>query len=138
MPRPDLGSDLSQRLPELRHRIPHVALLVVGGLTLFWCFFDLGTVINALIVTRIPVQFVAQVVGLALLRRRQPNRPRPYRLWFYPLPCVLALAGWTYLYVAAGWPFIVFGVATLAAGVVVFLGWSWRTRRWPFEGVELK
>src|SRR5262249_33546435 len=35
------------------HRIPHVALLVVGGLTLCWSFFDLSSVINALITTRI-------------------------------------------------------------------------------------
>src|SRR5215469_6669142 len=31
------------------HRIPHVSLLLVGGLTFFWSFFDLGDVISALI-----------------------------------------------------------------------------------------
>src|SRR5262249_22231101 len=41
------------------HRIPHVSLLAVGALVLFWSFFDLGNVINALIVTRILEQFVA-------------------------------------------------------------------------------
>lgn len=114
------------------HRIPHVALLAVGGMTLFWCFFDLGSVINALIVTRIPVQFLAQVLGVMLLRRRQPGLRRPYRMWLYPLPCLLALGGWLFLYGAAGYLFIGLGLATLAAGVVVFLAWSWYTRRWPF------
>jgi amino acid transporter len=113
-------------------RIPHVALLVVGGLTLFWCFFDLQNIINALIVTRIPVQFVAQVLGVMVLRHRQPERERPYRIALYPLPCLLALAGWVYLYLSADTFFKVLGVVTVSAGVVVFLAWSWRTRRWPF------
>jgi amino acid transporter len=115
------------------HRIPHVALLLVGGLTLFWCFFDLQNIIDALIVTRIPVQFVAQGFGMMLLRRQQPDRHRPYRMWLYPLPCLLALAGWVYLYLSAKPLYIVFGLATLAVGGAVFLAWSWRTRRWPFD-----
>src|SRR5262245_4002428 len=36
-----------------RLRIPHVSLFLIGGLTLFWSFFDLDSVIKALIVTRI-------------------------------------------------------------------------------------
>jgi amino acid transporter len=115
-----------------RHRIPHVSLLVVGALTLFWSFFDLQNVINALIVTRILEQFVGQIFGVMLLRRLQPERPRPYKMWLYPLPCVLALAGWLYVYCSAGWLFIGLGLATLLAGVGVFLVWSWRTGRWPF------
>jgi len=67
-----------------------------------------------------------------LLRKYQPDRPRPYRLLFYPLPCVVALVGWSYLYLAAGWAFIVLGLATLASGAVAFVAWSWWTRRWPF------
>jgi amino acid transporter len=114
------------------HRIPHVALLVVGGLTLFWSFFDLQNVITALIVTRILEQFVGQVVGVMLWRRREPNRPRPYRMWLYPLPCLLALAGWLYLYASAGVLFIALGLATLAVGGAVFMAWSASTRRWPF------
>ncbi len=50
-----------------KHRIPHVALFAVGGLTLFWVFFDLQRVIMALITTRIIEQFIAQVVGVMIL-----------------------------------------------------------------------
>jgi amino acid transporter len=115
------------------HNIPHVALLAVGGLALFWSFFGLQDVINALIVTRILEQFVAQAVGVVLLRRRRPDLPRPYRMWLYPLPCLLALAGWLYLYVTAQWVFIVLGAATLAAGAVAFVLWSRWTPGWPFN-----
>jgi APA family basic amino acid/polyamine antiporter len=115
------------------HHIPHVSLLAVGGLVLFWSFFDLGNVINALIVTRILEQFVAQAVGVVLLRRTQPELARPFRMWLYPLPCLLALVGWLYLYVSAGVLFIALGLVTLAVGAVVFVAWSWRTGGWPFK-----
>ncbi len=59
------------------HRIPHVSLLLVGGFTLFWSFFDLDNVIKALIVTRILEQFVAQIVGLMILRRTRPEMAQP-------------------------------------------------------------
>jgi amino acid transporter len=108
------------------HRIPHISLLLVGGFTLMWSFFDLGNVITALIVTRILEQFVAQIVGLMILRRTRPEMPRPFRVWLYPLPCGLALAGWLYVYVSAGLFFIVVGLATLAGGLVAYV--IWRTR----------
>jgi amino acid transporter len=115
-----------------RHRIPHVALLFVGGLTLLWSFFDLQTVINALVSTRLLVQFVAQAVGVMLLRRRQPSLARPFRMPLYPLPCLLAAAGWLALWLATGWLYVGLSLLTLAAGAVVFLIWSLCSRTWPF------
>ena len=114
------------------HRIPHVSLLLVGSLTLLWSFFDLQNVINALITTRILVQFIGQIVGLFLLRRAQPDRPRPFRVWLAPLPCGLALVGWLFVYVASGVFFVLLGLLTLLAGLVAFLIWSWRSGGWPF------
>ncbi len=118
-----------------RHHIPHVALLFVGALTLFWTLFGLGDVINALIATRILEQFIGQIVAVVLLRRLQPNRPRPFRMYLYPVPCGVALVGWLYLYVSAGRLFVVIGLATLLVGGLVFLWWSWRTSQWPFGDV---
>ncbi len=115
-----------------RHRIPHVSLLLVGGLTLVWSFFDLENVIKALVTTRILAQFLAQAAGVVLLRRTQPQRERPFRMWLYPLPCLLAAAGWLCVWLATGWLFVALSLATLAAGVAAFLLWSWRVRTWPF------
>jgi amino acid transporter len=112
-----------------RHRIPHVSLLLVGGLTLFWSFFDLENVIKALITTRILVQFIGQIVGLLLLRRTQPDRPRPFRVWLAPLPCGLALAGWLYVYATSGLIFVALSLLTLYVGAAAFLLWSWGGRR---------
>jgi amino acid transporter len=115
-----------------QHHIPHVALLFVGGLTLFWTLFDLQSVIFALVITRILEQFIAQVVGVVLLRRLQPDRARPFRMFMYPVPCGIALVGWLFLYLSAGWWFIGLGLVTLLAGCGAFVLWTWRTRQWPF------
>jgi amino acid transporter len=113
-------------------RIPHVSLFLIGGLTLFWSFFDLGSVITALIVTRIMEQFVAQIIGVILLRRNRPDMPRPYRIWLYPVPCGLALVGWLWLYFTSGLVFISLALGTLGVGIAAFLLWSWRMKKWPF------
>jgi amino acid transporter len=113
------------------HHIPHKSLLWVAGLTFFWSFFDLAIVIEALLTTRILGQFMAQVGALALLRRQQ-GRHFPFRMWLYPLPCGLALAGWGFLYVTSGRPVIVFSLAVLALGVPAYLAWARWTRSWPF------
>jgi amino acid transporter len=114
------------------HAIPHVSLLLVGGLSLFWSLFSLQTVIDALITTRIIEQFIGQIIGVMLLRRSQPDRARPYKIWLYPLPCAIALAGWLFMYLTARPVFMLLGLGTLLAGSGVFLLWSWSTAGWPF------
>ena len=113
-------------------KFPHVSLLVIGAVSTLCSFLPLMTVIDALLITRIAVQFIGQIVAVMLLRRRQPELDRPYRIWLYPLPCFLALGGWIFVFATSDWKLILFGLGTLAAGVAVFLIWSWRTRRWPF------
>jgi amino acid transporter len=119
------------------HRIPHLSLLLVGGLTLLWSFFDLQNIINALVVTRILQQFVAQIFGVMLLRRLRPELHRPYQIWLYPLPCVLASAGWLYMYVTALPFYKVLGAATIVSGVAAYFLWSWQTGGWPFAPDKL-
>jgi amino acid transporter len=111
---------------------PYVSLLVLGAISIVAGFFSLGTVIDALIVTRILVQFMGQVVGLVLLRRHAPHLPRPYRMWLYPVPAFVALVGWIFVFATTQLEVILFGVGVLALGGLTFLVWSWRTARWPF------
>jgi amino acid transporter len=84
------------------------------------------------------IQSVAQVVAVTVLRRRQPNLRRPYRMWLYPLPSVIALAGWIYIYKSAGTKPILLSLAWLAAGVVAFLIWARAERTWPFGPKEIR
>jgi amino acid transporter len=113
-------------------RFPYVSVLVLGLISIVAGFFSLGTVIDALIVTRIVVQFMGQVVGLMLMRRQAPDLPRPYRMWLYPVPTLVALFGWIFVFATTDPRVIVFGMSVLVLGCLTFLGWSWYTNRWPF------
>ena len=115
---------------------PYVSLLVLGAISIVAGFFSLGTVIDALIVTRILVQFMGQAVGLMLLRRREPQKARPYRMWLYPVPALVALLGWVFVFATTELRVIAFGVGVLLLGCVAFVLWSWRTDRWPF-GIDV-
>ena len=122
------------RLHPTQH-FPYISLLVLGAISILAGLFSLGTVIDALIVTRILVQFIGQVVGLMLLRRKMPGMSRPYRMWLYPVPGLFALFGWIFVFATTDLRVILFGVGVLALGCLTFLVWSWRTERWPF-GLE--
>jgi amino acid transporter len=113
-------------------KFPYVSLLVIGAISIGASFVSLGTVIDALITTRIVVQFMGQVGALAILRKRAPELARPYKMWLYPLPALVALAGWLFVYLTTDVPVILAGLGTLVAGIVAFLVWSWRVRSWPF------
>jgi amino acid transporter len=102
---------------------PHVSLLVIGVLSILASLVSLGWVIDALLIGRILIQFIAQIGAVHLLRTQRPDIERPFRMWLYPLPSLIALVGWTFLFVTAEPQFILFGLGTLAAGVVAFAVW---------------
>lgn len=115
---------------------PYVSLVVIGVLAIVFSFFSLGMVIDALITTRILIQFIGQIFAVTLIRKYQPEMPRPYRIWLYPVPNLIALAGWVFIFATTDPRIILFGLATLASGVVFFFLWSWRAGRWPFAQAE--
>jgi amino acid transporter len=123
------------RVHPTRH-FPHVSLLVVGALAVVCSALPLGAVIDALLTTRILVQFIGQVAAVILLRRTRPDMERPFRMWLYPLPALVALVGWIFLFSTSGLAVVLFGLATLALGVLVFLGWAWHTGHWPWVTVR--
>ena len=111
---------------------PHVSLVVIGVVAIVASTLSLGMVIDALITTRILVQFIGQVVALTLLRRHSPDMPRPFRVWLYPVPNLVALFGWIFLFSTSGTEVMAFGLGTLALGAGAFFAWSRWTHRWPF------
>lgn len=115
-------------------RFPHVSLLLIGIIAMAASTLSLGMVIDALITTRILVQFMGQIIALTLLRRHAPDMPRPFRVWWYPLPNLVALFGWIFLFSTSGIEVIAFGLGTLLLGIAAFVVWAWRTGRWPFLG----
>ena len=118
-----------------KHNFPHVALLVIGVLAILFSFISLGVVIDALIAMRILVQFIGQLCAVILLRRQAPTMPRPYKLWFYPLPNLIAFFGWLFIFSTSDAQIVQFSFLALLVGVVGFLLWSRHIQRWPFQAL---
>jgi amino acid transporter len=103
---------------------PHLSLLLITGISVACAYLPLMQVIDALLVTRILVQFMGQTVALILLRKNKPDMPRPYRMWFYPLPCIIALLGWIAVFITFKNHDKIYGVGMLVLGIIVFQIWS--------------
>jgi amino acid transporter len=99
---------------------PHVSLLTIGAVTLPFCFFSLGQLVNWLIQVQILLQFVWQCAAVLLLRRYRPDLVKPFRMWLYPLPALVSLAMWIYIFLSAPLAGIVFSVSFLATAVGAF------------------
>ena len=118
-----------------KHQFPHRSLLTLGLVTTAFCMLRLQDLIAALVVIRIMVQFLMQVFGLFLLRSRHPEFPRPFRMYLYPVPALLAALGFVYiLYARPNLKEIRFGAAIACVGIILFLARSWRRKEWPFSG----
>lgn len=113
-------------------KFPHISLLALCAVAfVFSLLFKLATVIAAILAMRILVQFVGQAVGIILLRRKWASERFPFKMWLYPIPAGLAIILWLVLFVATGWRML-FGVAAILAGVIVFLVRSKGLKEWPF------
>jgi amino acid transporter len=111
---------------------PHISLTLITGLAIAFSFVNLTTLIDALLTTRILVQFIGQIGAVILLRRLKSAAEMPFRMWLYPLPALLALAGWIFLFWTTETKLKIGALAALLLGAALFLVWSWRARAWPF------
>jgi amino acid transporter len=117
-----------------KHRFPYVSLVALGVVAAIFCFFRLADVIAALVVIRIMLQFLVQSIGLIVLRVRRPEMPRPFRMWFYPLPALIASIGFGYiLFVRANaLKEIRYAFVILILGILIYMVRAWRAQEWPF------
>ncbi len=118
-----------------KHRFPYVSLLVMGGIAAVFCFFSLADVIAALVVIRILVQFLAQIVGVIVLRVRRPDVPRPFRMWLYPLPALLALTGFVYVLISRRnfLKEVRYAAVLVVVGLTIYFIRARMRGEWPFE-----
>src|SRR6267154_386036 len=116
------------------HRFLHVSLLALGVVAAAFCFLRLKDAIAALVVIRILVQFLVQAIGLIVLRITRPEMPRPFRMWLYPLPALLASAGFLFiLFKRNNWEKEVrYAALILLTGVIIYLVRARKDSEWPF------
>jgi amino acid transporter len=116
-----------------KHNFPYVSLIAIGVIAIFCSFFSLGIVIDVLVATRIIVQFIGQIFAVTMLRKYKPDMEKPYRIWLYPIPNLIALIGWVFIFGTSDPRIILFSLGALLLGIVCFLIWSWQGTRWPFQ-----
>jgi amino acid transporter len=122
-----------------RRNFPYVSLLALAGMACVCCFFSLADVIAGLVVLRILLQFLLQHVGVMWMRYTQPELSRPFRVWLYPLPPLLALAGFAYIVVARP-NFsreVLLAAVVASAGILAFGVWTKRQGRAVQAGQNL-
>ncbi len=102
------------------HRYPIVSLVSLGVLTAGCCYIPLEDVIDATVIVRVVMQFIAQIVGLHILRTTRPEVRLPFRMWLYPLPGLVALAGWIFVFATAERNFLYMALGVLLSGCGCF------------------
>jgi amino acid transporter len=117
-----------------KHKIPHRSLVALGLVATAFCFFSLSQVITMLVVTRILLQFFFQQAGVILLRIQRPELARPFKMPLYPLPPLIAIAGFIFILVnrsqALGGLLVAAGIA--CSGTLIYWLRAKRLSQWPF------
>jgi APA family basic amino acid/polyamine antiporter len=106
-----------------KNGIPHVAILVQASIALLFVFTSTFESILIFSGFMLALNTLATALGLFVLRWRQPDLPRPYRTWGYPVtPLVfIALTSWTSVFVLVQKPReAMFGLLLIGAGLVCY------------------
>ena len=114
-------------------KFPNVSLIALGLVAVCFCLFRLADVIAALVVIRIIIQFLVQAFGLLLLRARRPDFPRPFRMWLYPVPALVAIGGFLFVLSSRRGNEIRYAGGILVLGLLIYLVRAWLQKVWPFE-----
>jgi APA family basic amino acid/polyamine antiporter len=117
------------------HQIPYVSVIALAGVAALFCFLRLADLISALIVIRIVLQYLMQAIGVIVLRIRRPDLPRPFRMWLYPLPALIAALTFVFIVIfREGFLREVrYTAVILVVGIAIYSVRAWRRSEWPFE-----
>jgi amino acid transporter len=113
---------------------PHVSLVTLSALAIPFCFFSLGMLVEWLMQIQIVTQFVWQCAAVILLRRYRADIGQPFTMWLYPAPALVALALWSYVFLASPLRGQLIAGAFLAIAVAAFF--VFHSNREPRPGVQ--
>ncbi|MBI2729710.1 MAG: APC family permease [Sphingobacteriales bacterium] len=121
------------RLHPTKH-FPYISLLVLCAMAfLFSQLFKMKHIIDGILAMRIIVQFVAQAVGVVLLRNRKGTNNLPYKMPLYPLPVILAIFIWLYIFFSTQWIIMLYFLVVFGAGLIVYFLYARYNKQWPFK-----
>jgi amino acid transporter len=117
-----------------RDGFPSWSVKFIGLMSAALSLIGLDALIRIVTVSWIIVGCLGAVAAPTALRALRPDIRRPFRMWLYPVPSLIAFAGWIFVVSTSGLFYILIGLALLAAGIGAYL---WRAKRasdWPFHG----
>ena len=104
-----------------KHKFPHISLLAIGSLGfVFSLLFRLGDVITAILMMRILIQFVSQSVGVLVWHYRKPLEERPFKMPLFPIPAILSILIWMFIFFSNDPKFILGAVVIIGSGLVAY------------------
>lgn len=106
-----------------KNGVPYAALILQYLIILFFIFTSSFRQVLTYVQFSLTLSSFLTVLGLMILRYREPDLPRPYRAWGYPVtPLIfMGISLWVLIHVARSSPKESFaGLATLALGLVVY------------------
>lgn len=113
-------------------RFPSFSVVSLGLASALCCAFALDELIKALMIFQILAQFLAQIVAVTLIRRFRPDIRRPFKMWLYPLPSIVAFTGWVFILISNGWKYAIWGLLIAAAGAGAYFVRARVAGEWPF------
>jgi basic amino acid/polyamine antiporter, APA family len=117
-------------------QFPYASLITLGVVASIFSLGRLNEVIGGLVATRVLIQYLPQTVGFFLLRFRNPQLQRPFRMWFYPVPGIISLLGWLYVLGTAEKRSLIFALAVFAVGSAAYFIRARMRSEWPFAQLE--
>ncbi|MBX9783431.1 MAG: APC family permease [Chitinophagaceae bacterium] len=121
------------KLHPTRH-FPYVSLLVLAGIAfVFSLLFKMSDVISGILAMRIIVQFIGQAVGVILLRQRNGTANLPYKMPLYPLPVIIAIAMWLFVFIATGMKIMLSFLVLAGTGLIVYFVFAKYKTYWPYD-----
>lgn len=116
---------------------PYVSLLVMAAFAfVFSLLFKMSDVISGILAMRIMVQFIGQAVGVAILRKRNGTKNLPYKMPLYPLPVILAVLMWLFIFYSTGLKVINSFFLVFGSGLVIYFIYAKLQSQWPYKRNE--
>jgi amino acid transporter len=113
---------------------PTISLVAISAIAIPLCWLSLERLLSALMVTQIIFQFIPQIFALFAMRLYRKDIARPYGMWLYPIPAIIALVGWTYV---ASTPdqrqYVGSAVILLGFGLGAYWIRARTSRSWPLQ-----
>jgi amino acid transporter len=116
---------------------PYISLIVLAIIAfIFSMLFRMSEVISGILAMRIMIQFIGQAIGVVLLRNRIGSKELPYKMPLYPIPVILAIAMWLFIFYSTGFAVIKSFLMVFGTGITVYLFYSNHQKLWPFRNKE--